>query len=182
MAGGHERTPRLALCRRAGPSGSSRPPAAWTPAWGVVFGRVARWGAGADEVLAFNPAPGHRGGWSCGASQTALARRARLPGAQAGDRVRALRGSRMARVPSPRHLVHRGLWLPGLWEKPDSPLKPTSRNRPNTSPTRRLPPSRRFPPGRSATCRTPSRPCASTWPALLLRSSHDVPAAIENSW
>src|ERR1700761_8522419 len=55
--------------------------------------------------------------------QDALADRARLSGAQAGSRARALRRAWMARLPSPRHAVHRGLRIPGLRAGRDSPLR-----------------------------------------------------------
>jgi SRSO17 transposase len=54
--------------------------------------------------------------------QTALADRARLPGAETGAGPWALRGTRLARLPSSRHAVHRGLCLPDRRAGEDSPL------------------------------------------------------------
>ena len=59
--------------------------------------------------------------------QAALAHRARLSGTQAGGRARTLRRPRMARLPSPRHAVHRSLRIPDLREGDDSPLRTSSR-------------------------------------------------------
>ena len=55
--------------------------------------------------------------------QAALAYRARLSGTQAGGRARSLRRARMARLPSSRHAVHRGLRIPDLRAGDDSPLR-----------------------------------------------------------
>src|SRR3954463_12017605 len=73
--------------------------------------RVARGRAGADAVLAVDPARGDRLRRSGRLGSAALAHRAGLPGSQAGSRARALRGPRLARLPPSRHAVHRGLWL-----------------------------------------------------------------------
>ena len=53
--------------------------------------------------------------------QTALAHRTRLSGPQTGGRARTFRGPRLARLPSPRHTVHRGLRLLDLRTGEDSP-------------------------------------------------------------
>src|SRR5690349_23886193 len=67
----------------------------------------------ADEVLALDPArDGHAGGLGRD-RQATVAGRAGLRGAQAGAGPGALRGPRLARLPPPRVLVHRGLRLPG---------------------------------------------------------------------
>ena len=90
----------------------------------------------------------------------ALAHRARLSGAQTGDRTRPLRGPRMARLSSSRHTVHRGLRLPDLPTGEDSPLSTTCRRcARETCPSRRLPTPRRRRSGRSATSPTQSPPC-----------------------
>ncbi len=57
-----------------------------------------------------------------GHHQAALAHRARLSGTQAGGRARAFRRARMARLPSPRHAVHRSLRIPDLRAGDDFPL------------------------------------------------------------
>ena len=56
-------------------------------------------------------------------AQAALAHRARLSGAEARGRARSLRGPRLARLPSPRNSVHRGLWFPDRRASDDSPLR-----------------------------------------------------------
>jgi hypothetical protein len=63
-----------------------------------------------------------------GPHQTALAYRARLSGAQTRSRARAFRRTRLARLPSPRHAVHRGLRISGLREGEDSPLSTAFRH------------------------------------------------------
>ena len=54
--------------------------------------------------------------------QAALAHRARLSGSQARGRARPLRRARLARLPPPRHAVHRSLRIPDLRAGDDSPL------------------------------------------------------------
>jgi hypothetical protein len=56
-----------------------------------------------------------------------MAYRARLPGAQAGARPRTLRGTRLARLSSPRHPLHRCLRIPDLQAGDDSLLSSSSR-------------------------------------------------------
>ena len=93
--------------------------------------------------------------------QTALAHRARLSGAQAGGRARAFRRARLARLPPPRHTVHRSLRIPDLREGDDSPLRTSFRHAaPGTCRTRPLPTQRIRHCGLNATSRTRSRPCA----------------------
>ena len=60
-----------------------------------------------------DPARGRHAGGAGRDRQAALADRARLRGAEAGAGARPLRGPRLARLPPPRVLVHRGLRLPG---------------------------------------------------------------------
>ena len=92
--------------------------------------------------------------------QNALAHRARLSGAQTGNRARPLRGPRLAGLSSSRHTVHRGLRLPDLPTGEDSPLSTTCRRcARETCPSRRLPTPRRRRSGRSATSPTQSPPC-----------------------
>src|SRR5215207_8232354 len=55
--------------------------------------------------------------------QNALAHRTRLPGPQAGNRARPLRGTRMAGLPPPWHAMHRGLRIPDFRAGDDSPLR-----------------------------------------------------------
>jgi hypothetical protein len=92
--------------------------------------------------------------------QTALAYRARLSGTQAGGRARAFRRARMARLPSPRHAVHRGLRIPDLRAGDDSPLRTSFHHSvPETCRTRRLPTQRIRRYGPSVTSQTQSQPC-----------------------
>jgi SRSO17 transposase len=92
--------------------------------------------------------------------QTALAHRAGLSRAEAGDRARPLRGAGLAWLSSSRQLVHRRLRVPGLRAGPVSPLSVRVRQAPNTCPTLRLQTPRRPRSGPSVTCLTPSRPYA----------------------
>ena len=93
--------------------------------------------------------------------QAALAHRARLSGAQAGGRARAFRRARMARLPSPRHAVHRRLRIPDLRAGDDSPLRTSFRPAvPETCRTRRLPTQRLRRCGPNVTSQTRSQPCA----------------------
>ena len=93
--------------------------------------------------------------------QAALAHRARLSGTQAGGRARAFRRARMARLPSPRHAVHRGLRIPDLRAGDDSPLRTSFRRAvPATCRSRRLPTQRLRRCGPNATSQTRSQPCA----------------------
>ena len=108
------RTVVLALCPRARPSGASRLLARRKPAGGMAADRVAGGRGSADQILALNASREH---WIPSVRryrQAALAHRARLPGAQAGDRPRSLRGAGLARLPPSRHTVHRRLRIPGL--------------------------------------------------------------------
>jgi hypothetical protein len=148
----------LALCPPAG-AHRARPGRRWTPG-GDIADRVAGGRGRAHKVLAleprqqdFIPRPGrHR--------QNALAHRARLPGPQAGDRARPLRGARLARFPSSRHALYRSLRIPGLRKGDDSPLStsllPEVRE---TCHFRSLPTPRRRRSGPNGTSPTRSPPC-----------------------
>src|SRR5919109_3173769 len=131
-----------------------------------------------DQVLARDPAGGHQLRAPGRGGETTLADRARLPGTQAGTRARPLRGPRLARLPSPRHVVHRGLWLPDRRAGEDSPLGIASRRDvQSASPTQKLPTPRRRRSGPSDTCRTRLPPCddGSRWRSREV--SNDVRAA-----
>ena len=134
---------------------------------GKVAGSFAEWVAegrdGARQVLALQPAAPHRAQGPGPHRQGAMADRARLPGAQAGDRARALRGPRLARLPPPRQPLHRSLRLPGgraLPFSPCAPLHPPAAR--GTCATRRLPAARRRRSGLKGTCQTRSAPSAGT--------------------
>src|SRR6202049_4902936 len=128
---------------------------------GVAADRVARGRKDADQILALDPAGKHRFCGACRSCQAALAHRARLSGAQAGGWARTLRRPRMARLPSPRHTMHRKLRLPGLRAGDDSPLRTWIRQAVRrTCRSRQLPTPRRRRCGPRATFRTRSPPCA----------------------
>jgi SRSO17 transposase len=84
--------------------------------------------------------------------QDALAHRARLPGPQAGNRARPLRGPWLARIPSPRHAVHRSLWIPDHRKGSDSPLRTSLQmDARKTCHSQRLPTPRRLRSDRNVT-------------------------------
>ena len=161
LARGHGGSADLALRRGPGPAGARRLPPGRAARRGVVPRRVARGRGGTDQVLALRAA---RDGHARGAGRdraAALAHRARLRGAQAGARPGALRGPRLARLPPPRVLVHRGLRLPGGRALPLFPpglAAPARRARA----AGRLPPPQLLPCAPSGTARRRSPPCAGT--------------------
>src|SRR5674536_164211 len=87
----------------------------------MAVDRVARRRERADQILALDPSQGYHVPRAGRPHQAALAHRARLSGTQAGGRAWAFRGQRVARLPPPRHAVHRRLRIPGLREGDDSP-------------------------------------------------------------
>ena len=92
--------------------------------------------------------------------QTTLAHRARLSGAETGGRARPLRRARMARLPSSRHTLHRGLRIPDLRTGDDFPLRTSSRRDvPGICHSRRLPTQRLRRCGLNGTSRTRLQPC-----------------------
>jgi SRSO17 transposase len=87
-----------------------------------------------------------------------LAGRARLPGAQARNRARALRGARLAGLPPSRYTLHRSLWVPDLRTGVDSPLRTSLRQETQkTCHSQWLPTSRRRRSGPNVTSPTRSR-------------------------
>ena len=112
----------LALRRRARPPGASRLLALRAAARGMVPDRVATRRERADQILALHLAGKTTLADLVNQRQAALAHRARLPGTQAGNRPRPLRRPRLARLPSPRHALHRRLRIPDLRAESDSPL------------------------------------------------------------
>src|SRR5215467_11923968 len=66
-----------------------------------------------NQVLAIHFADRYRAGRTGALGQTSLDHRARLPRTEAGTRLGPLRGTRLARLSSSRHLMYRGLWIPG---------------------------------------------------------------------
>ena len=128
---------------------------------GVAADRVAAGRSRADQILALDAAGEHQLSAPRRFCQVALAHRARLSGTQAGGWARPLRGARMARLPSSRHAVHRGLRIPDLRARDDSPLRTSfHRAAPGTCCTRRLSTQRIRPCGLNVTFQIRSQPCA----------------------
>src|SRR6478752_5986704 len=122
LARGHSRAAHLALRRRPRQAGAPRLLALRPAARGMVPHRMARGRERADQILALDLAAGDTLGRPRRPGQAQMAYRTRLPGAQAGDRPRSLRGARLARLPPPRHARHRRLRIPGLRVESDFPL------------------------------------------------------------
>src|SRR5271155_1792677 len=83
--------------------------------------RMAEDREGADQVLAVKPAGINRSASTGGSGQTALDYRTRLSGTQTGTRFGPLRRTRLARLSSPCHALHRSLRLPGAGAVPFPP-------------------------------------------------------------
>src|SRR5260221_3293067 len=116
--------------------------------------------AGADQILAVDPARRYRVRPPGRPGQAALADRARLPGPEARTWIGPLRRTRMARVPPSRQSVHCGLRVPDLREGEDSPLSTSCPlELPETCRSPRLPTPRRRRSGPNGTSPTRSRPC-----------------------
>ena len=155
------RAPGLALRARAGSCRASRLQSHRKPTARMAADRVAKGRGRADQILALDACARHHLPLAGGHDQAALAHRARLSGAQAGGRARAFRRARMARLPSPRHAVHRSLRVPDLRAGGDPPLWTSFHHAvPATCRTRRLSTQGCRPCGLNATSRTRSRPCA----------------------
>ena len=176
MARRQQQAARLALCPRA--RAYLAHPARQGAGGGDAADRMAARRGGAHQILALDPAQGHLLPQARRHRQDALARRARLPGPQAGDRARALRGTRMDRLPSSRqHCASppTASWSP---KGDDSPLRTSSRRESReTCPTRRLPTPRRPRSGRNATSPTRSPPSIADWRWRSLERSRDAHAA-----
>src|ERR1700693_2579570 len=113
------------------------------------------------EILAVHAFKGHRFRTNDRYHDDAMAHRARLPGAETGGGPRAFRRTKLARVPSSRDYVYRGLWVPGLREERFSPLATSIQGfHPKISPSQTLQTQRLPRSGLSATFRTRSQPCA----------------------
>jgi hypothetical protein len=134
----------------------------WTGRRGVAADRMAgrRDPTRQMQILALHSAGRYQLSPTRRYHQNALADRARLPGTQAGGRARTLRRARMARLPSPRHAVHRSLRIPGLRAGRDSPLsRPFLRAALGACSTRPLSTPRIHPCGLNATSQIRSPPC-----------------------
>ena len=160
LARRNRRAALFALCSPARSPGASRRETHRTAPGGMAADRVARGREGADQILALDLAGRHRICGACGYCQIALAHRTRLSGTQAGGRARTFRRPRMARLPPPRHHVHRDLRLLGLRAGDDSPLRTSFRQAVRrTCRSRRLPTPRRRRCAPSATFQIRSPPC-----------------------
>ena len=114
----------------------------------------------ADQILALDPCRRHRPPSSGRPRQAALAHRTRLSATQAGGRDRAFRGAWLARIPSPRHPMHRRLRIPDRRAGSNSPLRTSFYHAvPGTCRTRRLPTQRIRRDDPSVTSQTRSQPC-----------------------
>src|SRR3954466_3575877 len=88
--------------------------------------RMAEGGSRTCEVLAFNPASKYKAKGTGCPRQTALDHRTELRGTEAGTRTRPLRRPGLARIPSSRHALYRGIRLPRGREKPFPPPHPSA--------------------------------------------------------
>ncbi len=103
-------------------------------------------------------------------------------GAQAGSGTRPFRRPWMARLPPPRHAVHRRLWVSDCRAGDDSPLsKPFRQDVPATCRSRRLPTPRRRRCGPNAMFRTRSPPCAAASSPPSSKRCRDAHAAQRRS-
>src|SRR5271163_3319874 len=159
LARGLQPNPDVALRRRADTAGLARREAHGPATARMVADRMARRRARADEILALHPARGHADRSSRRYRETALAHRTRLRGAQERTRPRPLRRAGLARLPSPRHALHRRLWIPDPRESGLSPLRTPVARTPCPSPSSTTPRRPRSDP--SVTSRTRSPPCES---------------------
>jgi hypothetical protein len=121
LARRHRHPARLALPPPARSPGAPRREARRIAPGGMAADRVSRGREGANQILALDLAGKYRVCSACRCCQIALAHRTRLSGTQAGGRARPFRRPRMARLPPPRHDVHRNLRLLGLRARDDSP-------------------------------------------------------------
>src|SRR3954452_12349462 len=143
--------------------------------------RVAQGRGRADQVLALQPAANDQAGEAGPHRQGALGHRARLRGAQTGDRTGPLRGPRLARLPPSFQPLHRSLRLPdrrALPFPPSAPVHPRADQ--NTCSTPRFPSARGCPSDLSATCSTRSPPSDDASPSPSSRVCPDAPAASPN--
>ena len=147
----------------------------WPEEWLLI-----EWPKGAEEPTKYwfsNLPPADRPEGPGPYRQGPLADRTGLPGTEAGDRPRALRGPRLARLPSSCQPLHRSPRLPRRRALPFPPSgAPHTRADQGTCVTPGLPTARR-PSGLSATCRTPSPPSGVASRSASSASSHAALAA-----
>src|SRR5689334_17775754 len=143
--------------------------------------RVAPRRGRADQVLALQPGADDQAGEAGPHRQGALADRARLRGAETGDRTGSLRGPRLARLPPSCQPLHRSLRLPdrrALPFPPSAPVHPRADQ--DTCPTPRFPSARGCPSDLSATCSTRSPPSDGALPSPSSCVCPGAPAASPN--
>src|SRR5215467_5067827 len=85
---------------------------------------MANRGARTHQILAIHSAGQCRPGRTGAFGQTSVDHRTGLSGTEAGTRLGPLRGARLARLPSSRHIMHRSLWIPGGRTESFFPLSP----------------------------------------------------------
>src|SRR6185369_5016664 len=115
----------IPLCRFARASRAPRLLAVGTASGRMVVDRVAVRRIGTDQVLALHSSVRHRPGGTRAHGQASLDHRTGLSGIEAGTRVGTLRRTWLARLPSSRYLMPRGLWLPGGRKESFFPLSPS---------------------------------------------------------
>src|SRR5215831_11642142 len=123
-ARGKAETP-IPLCRYAGAPRTPRLLAIGTTPGGMVADRVAGHGIGTNQVLAIDSSGRHRPGGTRAHGQASLDHRTGLSGTEAGTRVGPLRRTWLARLSPSRHLMSRGLWIPGGRTESFFPLSPS---------------------------------------------------------
>ena len=146
----------------------------------MVVDRMAHEWARTDPILAGYSPGRHQTKRAGETRETPLDHRTRLPGVETRAGIGALRRSRLARISSSRHLVHRRLRLPGCGKKPFPPLTPRQSIGP-TRPKNSIPISS---PGLAASApsvitRTPSQHYEFRWPGIspgIFPAAHCVAA------
>ncbi len=114
----------VTLCRHTGSSRASRLLALPTSSGRMAADGMASRGIRTNQVLAIYSVRRYRPFATGAFGQTSLDYRTGLSRTQTGTRVGPLRRTRMARLPSSRHVMHRGLWIPGGRTESFFPLGP----------------------------------------------------------
>jgi hypothetical protein len=113
------------VCGHPGAPWASRLLAIGTASGRVVADRMASRRIGTDQILAVHSPCRHRSSGTGAPGQTSLDHRTGLSRIKAGTRAGPLRRTRLARLSSSRHLMHRGLWIPGGRTESFFPLSPS---------------------------------------------------------
>src|SRR5262245_36058947 len=90
----------------------------------MVADRMAHRGIRTNQVLAIHSASRYRSSGTGAFRQTSLDHRTGLSGTETGTWLGTLRRKGLARLPSSRHSLHRGLWIPGGRTESFFPLSP----------------------------------------------------------